>query len=91
MKFDGGGGNWIDLALQRRRLHVMSYEGQNEEQMVLEGMVDRIGLRQVLQALEQVMFEKAEHVRSNWQDYPLAKELEQNGRLVGKTADKVKL
>ena len=69
----------------------MSYEGQNEEQMVLEGMVDRIGLRQVLQALEQVMFEKAEHVRSNWQDYPLAKELEQNGRLVGKTADKVKL
>lgn len=34
----------------------------------LEGAVDRLGLREVIEHLASICSEKAEHLRSNWQD-----------------------
>jgi len=39
----------------------------------LEALVDKHGLLHVLTGLECICGEKAEHVRTNWQDEPLAK------------------
>jgi len=38
----------------------------------IEAIVDATSVREVLDALEEVCHEKAEHVRSNWQDEGLA-------------------
>jgi hypothetical protein len=50
----------------------------------LEQIIDKHGLAHVLQALEQVCYEKAEHIRTNWQDRDLALRWERNGRRLGK-------
>ena len=39
----------------------------------LELMVDRYSVAEVLQALAQVCREKADHIRSNWQDQTTAR------------------
>jgi hypothetical protein len=52
--------------------------------LVLEGIVDRAGLRNVLFALEHICLAKA-----NWQDPKSAKVWSRNGRLCGTTASKV--
>ena len=41
--------------------------------LVLEGIVDRAGLRNVLFALEHICFAKANHLEDNWQDVASAK------------------
>ena len=41
--------------------------------LVLEGIVDRAGLRNVLFALEHICFAKANHLDDNWQDVASAK------------------
>ncbi len=46
----------------------MSQSTQNE----LENIVDRVGIEKLLIALSDVCAEKAEHVRTNWQDQKLA-------------------
>lgn len=48
----------------------------------LEDIVDSASLEEVLAALSNMCFEKAEHVRTNWQDEPLAKAWEKNGKLI---------
>lgn len=50
----------------------------------LEQLIDTHGLDRVLTALEKVCGEKAEHLRTNWQDHAAAKEWERQGRLIGK-------
>jgi len=39
----------------------------------LEHMIDAHGIHRVLLALEVISGDKAEHVRTNWQDKPLAR------------------
>ena len=46
----------------------------------LEAMVDKTDLATVLSALAMVCFQKAEHIRSNWQDRVMASEWERAGR-----------
>ena len=46
----------------------------------LESMVDTHGLLYVVQALENMCHEKAEHVRVNWQDNATAKAWERAAR-----------
>jgi hypothetical protein len=50
----------------------------------LEQIIDKHGLAHVLLAIEQVCYEKAEHIRTNWQDRDLALRWERNGRRLGK-------
>lgn len=39
----------------------------------LEAMVDKLGLYGVLDALQVITYEKAEHLRTNWQDSSAAR------------------
>jgi hypothetical protein len=57
--------------------------------LVLEGIVDRVGLRNVLYALEHICHAKAQHLEANWQDEASAKVWWRNGTICGKTACKV--
>jgi hypothetical protein len=59
--------------------------------LVLEGIVDRAGLRNVLFALEHICFAKAEHLEENWQDPRSAKVWSRQARLCGTAACKVPL
>lgn len=40
----------------------------------LEALIDKYGLRAVATSLETVCYDKAEHIESNWQDRPLARQ-----------------
>lgn len=54
--------------------------GQRKESCeILERMVDAFGLEAVLSCLAEVCYEKADHLRSNWQDAAAAKLWERNG------------
>jgi len=68
----------------------MNYQLDVNLEMDLEAMVDRNGLPHVLDALATICFEKAEHLRSNWQDESAAKEWERFGKAVDKAADKAR-
>ena len=50
----------------------------------LETIVDRIGLAKVLDMLSDIAYEKAAHVRSNWQDDQTAKVWSKAGNRVYK-------
>ena len=77
-EFDGG----ID--------HAQAYLCEDSPAMlVLEGIVDRAGLRNVLYALEFICHAKANHLEDAWQDKQAAKVWTRNGRLCGATACKV--
>ena len=55
----------------------------------LEMLVDRQGLRIVLEMLAHICIEKADHVRSNWQDEHLARIWQANARAVHGACNKV--
>jgi len=48
-------------------------EENSEEMIALEALVDRVGMRNVLFALEHIAWAKAEHVEHTWQDHDIAK------------------
>lgn len=50
------------------------------EVVELEGMVDRASVAAVLEALGDICFEKADHLREAWQDYGAAKTWEKDGK-----------
>lgn len=50
----------------------------------LETLIDRNGLAAVLSALSQICSDKAEHLRSNWQDEASAKEWDKHSRRIAK-------
>lgn len=52
--------------------------------------VDRASMEGVLTALEEICFEKADHVESNWGDSALAKAWERVAKAIQKAADKAK-
>jgi len=67
-----------------------SYLCENSPAMlVLEGIVDRAGLRNVLFALEHICHAKANHLEENWQDLKSAKVWSRHGRLCGTAACKL--
>jgi len=59
------------------------------DQNTLEAMVDRVGLKEVLNMLAQVCHEKADHVLTNWQDKWLASGWKKNAATVNRAASKV--
>jgi hypothetical protein len=58
--------------------------------LLLEGIVDRAGLRNVLFALEHICLAKAGHLEENWQDAKGAKVWSRQGRICGSVACKVR-
>jgi len=55
---------------------------------LLEEIIDRHTLSDVLVMLSNICLAKAEHIRTNWQDAPLARAWERDSKVVGKTADR---
>jgi hypothetical protein len=55
----------------------------------LEAMVDAVGLRNVIYALEHICHEKAEHLAVNWQDIGTAKAWTREALRLQKAADRV--
>ena len=55
----------------------------------LEGLVDKTSLHMVLDVLADIAREKAEHIRCNWQDEPLARSWSWDGGKLERTASKL--
>ncbi len=60
-----------------------------EQKVALEGLVDSSSLANVLAALAEIAREKAEHIRSNWQDEPGAAHWEYAARTIDRATGKV--
>lgn len=56
----------------------------------LEKLVDATSIDTVARCLALVCFEKAEHVQINWQDRPLARQWESNGKRIATVSEKLK-
>jgi hypothetical protein len=65
------------------------FEEGSEAMLALEAMVDRVGLANVLYALSHICREKAEHLRSNWQDAVSAKYWDADARKLESVARQV--
>jgi len=59
-----------------------------EEIVTLEKIVDSASLQGVLMALSEICGEKAEHVRSNWQDRGLARRWDTACGAIGRVVPK---
>lgn len=55
----------------------------------LEMMIDSVGLGNVVDLLEEICYEKAEHLRSNWQDESAAKHWEHDAREFDKVRNRL--
>lgn len=62
---------------------------QTERERELEDVVDALGLIGVCQALAEICSAKAEHIRTNWQDEPLAKAWGRAARQLALTAKRL--
>lgn len=56
----------------------------------LESLLDQTSIQQVVLMLARICNEKADHVRSNWQDDGLAKAWEKNASLLGSLESKLR-
>ena len=62
----------------------------NEElERLLEGMVDSRSLAAIVYLLSTICTEKADHIRTNWQDEALAKVWERNARKLAHVGDEL--
>jgi len=57
----------------------------NQIQNILEDLVDASSVSAIISTLESVAYEKAEHVRENWQDEPLARVWERIGKSLNRS------
>lgn len=55
----------------------------------LELMVDRYSVAEVLEALASICREKADHIRTNWQDNATAKEWDKRANALEKVHDRI--
>jgi hypothetical protein len=55
----------------------------------LEPLIDRSSLAAVLEALCQVCWEKADHLRSNWQDHAAAKSWDKAANSIDRIIHKI--
>jgi hypothetical protein len=53
---------------------------------ILERLIDRHGLTHIVTGLSLICVEKAEHIRTNWQDRTTAKAWDADGRTLDKAA-----
>lgn len=60
-----------------------------EHSETLESIIDKQGLTNTMRDIEQICYEKAEHVRANWQDYTLAQQWERAGKRLGTESTKI--
>ena len=51
-----------------------------EDAAVIETLIDRVGLYETVSLIEAICASKADHIRSAWQDEPLARVWERAGR-----------
>ena len=56
---------------------------------ILEKLIDTNGLQAVIVALSQICFEKADHIRENWQDDKLSKLWEKNAKVLDTAQSKL--
>ena len=63
----------------------------SEAMLQLEAMVDKVGLRNVLWALQHIAYAKAGHIQVNWQDHGLARAWEVTGHKLARWAETIKL
>lgn len=61
----------------------------NETRTELEMMIDKNGLSDVLDAISVICAEKAEHLRTNWQDKNAARDWTKASNLVDVTTNRV--
>lgn len=54
-----------------------------EERDALESLIDSTSVVAVMQALSEICGEKAEHIRTNWQDAKLAREWDHTCGVIG--------
>ena len=52
----------------------------------VERLIDKYGLSTILGSIAQICFEKAEHIRANWQDEPLARAWDRVGKALDRAA-----
>ena len=50
----------------------------------VEGLIDSAGLGRVITAFAEICYEKAEHIRENWQDNVTARSWERVGNQLGR-------
>lgn len=62
---------------------------QSDLEKELEKLVDATGLQSIVEGLSRICHEKAEHIRSSYNDKPLARLWEKNGNLFGKFSSKI--
>jgi len=55
-----------------------------QEKELLESLIDRYNMAEVLNALSEIAYEKADHVRTNWNDEPLARAWEASALAIDK-------
>lgn len=51
----------------------------DETKLTLESMVDSTSVSTLIETLSEICWEKAQHIRDNWQDEPLAQVWERAG------------
>lgn len=57
----------------------------------LERIIDRVGLELALEWIAEICWEKAEHLRTNWQDQGRqSKDWDRDGRIIATTAGKMR-
>ncbi len=62
----------------------------NEDISTLEQLVDQHGLPAILVMLTEICGEKADHLRTNWQDAVTAKDWQKAGRLLDSASMRIK-
>jgi len=62
---------------------------KNEAEYNLEGIIDSIGLNETLQAMVKICLEKADHIRSSYDDKTLAKSWEHDSKVIDKITLKI--
>ena len=59
------------------------------DERALEDIMDKSSLEKVLESLANICYEKAEHLRENWQDYTAAKIWDKAAHVVDRAAANV--
>lgn len=57
----------------------------------LEQLIDRTGTFNVIEFISEIMYEKAQHLRENWQDEGQAKLWDKNAKAILNTLPKLKV
>lgn len=57
---------------------------KKQDIQTIEQIIDRTSPGQMLAAISEICFEKAQHIRENWQDETLAKQWEKEGRRIAR-------